>query len=155
MKIKAPFLRTQFNYDTNEAGDESALHCKDPTLAQQQFQDECDINTIVKRFGITGQLPTNVAMPTYGNFEQVFDYHTAMNTIRAADVAFYSMPADVRARFHNNAGEFVDFCSNEKNRDEAIKLGLVLPKAADLAATAPLPGSPSEPPPQGGKKTEP
>lgn len=154
MKIKPPFLRAGNNYDTNEAGDETALHCMDATLTQQSFAEEVDINTIVKRFGITGQLPTNVLMPTYGNFEQVMNYHDAMNAIRAADEAFYSMPAEIRAKFNNNAGMFVDFCSDEANRDEAVKLGLVLPKAAELAKTPP--GSPAEPPPaKEGKKTEP
>jgi len=77
---------------------------------------------------LTGQLPANVAVPQYADFDEVTDYHTAMIQVRAAQEAFMDMPAQVRARFHHNAGELVDFVSKEENRDEAIRLGLVVPK---------------------------
>lgn len=152
--MKAPFLRTAYNYDMNKAGDESALSCKDPTLTQQSFAEEVDINTIVRRFGLTGELPQNVRMPQYGDYTEVMDYHQAMTAIRMADESFYSMPADVRARFDNNPGKFVDFCLDEKNLEEARKLGLAIPKEAEPLAKTP-PGSSSEtPPPAGGKKSD-
>ncbi|AXH76052.1 MAG: internal scaffolding protein [Microviridae sp.] len=124
-KVVTPFLRTPYNYDMNAAGDEDALHCKDPSLTKQSFVEESDINTIVKRFGLTGELPKNVRQPEYGDFSQVVDFHTAMTAIRHSQEAFYSMPANVRARFHNDPGEFVDFCLDDNNRQEAEKLGLV------------------------------
>ena len=46
MANKAPFLRTPYNYDTVAASNESGLGCEDPTLTQQQFAEESDINTI-------------------------------------------------------------------------------------------------------------
>lgn len=134
-KIVAPFLRTPYNYDTNQAGDESGLQCQDKSLAKQSFADECDINTIVRRFNLTGELPSNVRMPTYGDFTGIFDFHSAMNAIALANESFDAMPAEVRARFHNNPAEFVAFCSDEANRDEARRLGLVKPE--DLEATNP------------------
>lgn len=144
-----PFLRTEFNYDRNAASDESGLACNDESLAKQSFAEECDINTIVRRFGLTGSLPVDVRMPTYGDFDSVNDYHSALNAIIAADESFLAMPAEVRARFHNDPAEFVAFCDDEANREEAVKLGLVLPKAAGLAADAPAAGSPpvGAPPP--------
>lgn len=152
--MKPPFLRTPFNYDMNKAGDETALACKDQTLTQQSFKDECDINTIVRRFGLTGELPANVRMPTYGDFTEVMDYHQAMNAIREADESFYSMPAHVRARFDNNPGKFVDFCSDERNYQEALELGLVNARPQPQAQQQP-PGSSGEPAPApGGKKTD-
>jgi len=125
MKTSAVFLRTPYNYDTMEASDASALLCEDPSLAQQHARDETDINTIVKRFGLTGELPSNVRTPTYGDFSDAMDYHTSLNAVRAADAAFMQLPADIRNRFNNDAGAFVDFCSDENNRAEAEKLGLV------------------------------
>lgn len=125
------FIRTQFNYDMNQAGDESGLDCsKEPSLAKQAFKDECDINTIVKRFGIGGEMPVNVRMPTYGDFTGVSDYREALHAIRDAEASFMAMPAAVRARFANDPGAFVDFCSNPANREEAEKLGLVEAAAA-------------------------
>jgi phage internal scaffolding protein len=119
------FLRTPYNYDVNEASDFSALFCEDPSLAQQHAKDECDINTIVKRFGLTGELPSGVRAPTYGDFTDATDYHTALNAVIAADAAFMQLPADIRTRFNNDAGAFVDFVSDDNNRAEAEKLGIV------------------------------
>jgi len=125
MKTSAVFLRTPYNYDTMEASDASALLCEDPSLAQQHARDECDINTIVRRFGLTGELPSNVRTPQYGDFLDAADYHTSLNAVRAADAAFMQLPADIRTRFNNDAGAFVDFVSDDSNRAEAEKLGLV------------------------------
>lgn len=136
------FLRTPYNYDMNAAGDESGLECKDPTLTKQSFAEEADINTIVKRFNLTGQLPQNIRMPTYADFEDIITFQEAMNAIVNANTAFMTMPADVRARFHNNPSEFVDFCSDPTNLEEARKLGLV--EASDPRATLPTP--PAAPP---------
>lgn len=125
------FLRTPYNYDTMEASDASGLECPEPTLAQQNAKDECDINTIVRRFGLTGELPNNVRMPKYGDFTNVTTYHEAMNAVIAANESFMQLPADIRSRFNNDPGAFVDFCSDESNRGEAEKLGLVQPKAVE------------------------
>lgn len=120
------FLRTAYNYDMNAAGDESGLACSEPSLTKQQFAEEVDINTIVRRFNLTGQLPQNVAVPTYQDFDGVFDFHSAMNVIAQAHEGFDLMPAEVRSRFHNDPGEFLAFVNDEKNTDEAIRLGLAI-----------------------------
>lgn len=122
-----PFCRSAYNYDRDAASDESALKCEDPSRTQQSFAEECDINTICRRFGVTGMLPQNVAPVLDSQFHEIFDYQSALNVMRQADESFMMMPAHVRARFHNDAGEFVDFVSDEDNRAEAVKLGLVMP----------------------------
>lgn len=135
MKHVAPFVRSAHNYDMNTASEETALECKDKSLTQQHLADDSDINTIVKRFNLTGQLPTNVRMPTYGDFEHTYDYHSAMTAIAQARESFDKMPAGIRARFNNDPAQFVDFCSQEANRAEAEKMGLVSPKALQAAAS--------------------
>lgn len=125
-----PFVRDAYNYDMNEASQEAGLVC-DEGLTHQSFKEECDINTIVKRFGLSGELPEAVRMPTYADYTDVVDFHTAMNAIARAKEAFDAMPADVRSRFRNDPGAFVDFCSDERNRAEAEKLGLVVPKPVE------------------------
>jgi len=134
MSKSAVFLRTPYNYDVMEASDLSGLVCEDPSLAQQHAKDECDINTIVRRFGLTGELPSGVKAPQYGDFTDTTDYHTSLNVVRAADAAFMQLPADVRSRFNNDPGALVDFVSDDNNRAEAEKLGLVLPTAASNVA---------------------
>lgn len=131
--MEMPFLRTPYNYDREAASDDSGLMCTDPSLAQQQFREDSDINTIVKRFNLTGEIPQGVNVPRYGDFASVYDYHSAMNLVRSADSAFMQMPADVRARFGNDAGAFVDFVSDPANAAEAEKLGLTVGKG-DLGA---------------------
>jgi phage internal scaffolding protein len=133
----APFVRSPYNYDTHAASQQSGLLCRDPSLAVQDAKDEVDINTIVRNFGLTGQLPENVRAPTYGDFVGVSDYHSAMIAIELAREAFEELPGEVRARFNHDPAAFVDFCSVEGNDDELRKLGLIKPKEAIVAAVAP------------------
>lgn len=123
--MKAVFVRSAYNYDGDLASLEAGLSCADKSLAVQSAAEECDINTIVKRFGLTGQLPSGVRAPTYGDFTEVVDFQTAMNAIATARESFDTLPAHVRARFQNDPAAFVDFCSDDANRAEAVKLGLV------------------------------
>jgi len=127
-KIIAPFIRTPYNYDHIAASNESGLHCEDASLAQQQFKDECDINNIMEKFGITGLIPQTPLSPSYGDFSGVGDYHSALNAVIAAEEQFEALPAKMRARFDNDPSKLIAFIEDEANRPEAEKLGLVNPK---------------------------
>lgn len=120
-----PFVRSAYNYDMNAAGDESGLQCNDPTLTQQSFKDEVDINTLVERFGLTGEMPQLQQLPSFGDFEGIFDYQTAQNAVVAARETFQSLPAKLRTKFDNDPQKFISFFDDEENRAEAIKLGLI------------------------------
>jgi phage internal scaffolding protein len=119
------FVRNPYNYDMALASEESGLVCQDPSLAQQHMKDECDINVIVERFGVTGQIPVTPLEPSYGDFSGVSDYHTALNAIRASEEAFMALPAKIRARFDHDPNALLNFLQNEDNRDEAIEIGLI------------------------------
>lgn len=152
----APFVRNPYNYDVNMASDESGLACLDASLAVQESRDEVDINTIVRRFGLTGELPSNVRIPQYGDFTGIGDYHSAMNAVLAADRSFMELPAELRARFGNDAGAFVEFCSDPANVAEMGKLGLLKPEVvermAQEAAQAAAGGAGAKLPPAGAAK---
>ena len=47
-----------------------------------------------------------------------------MNVIRAAEEAFNAMPAEVRDRFQNEPGRFLEFANDASNYDEALKIFL-------------------------------
>lgn len=128
--MRKVFLRTAYNYDVDEASNESALTCLDESRAIQSAEEESNINTIVRRFGLTGQLPDNVAMPRSGDFTNIPDFHTAMNMIRKTQEEFLRIPADIRARFNNDPQQFMSFFEDEANRDEARKLGFLKPPVA-------------------------
>lgn len=121
------FVRTAGNYDTDLVSDETALRCNDPSRTRQDQKDEADINVIAKNFGLYGTLPTNVRVPSFGDFTGVGDYREAVEAIRAADASFMAMDARVRARFENDPQLFIEFCSNEANLDEMRTLGLAVP----------------------------
>lgn len=104
----------------------SGCECRDPSLAVQSQKEESDINEIVRRFGLTGKLPDNVRVPTYQDFDDVFDFQSAMNAVASATQSFMAMPADVRQRFGNDPQKFLEFCSKEENIPEMIKLGLAV-----------------------------
>ncbi|WNK14077.1 MAG: internal scaffolding protein [Microvirus sp.] len=128
------FLRSIYNYDTDNVSEETGLECKDISMAQQHQKDEADINIMLRKFGITGEMPTSVRMPQYGDFLGISDYQGAMNAVRAADEAFAELPAHIRSRFANDPEQFVEFCLDEANKAEAIRLGLVTQE--ELAAAA-------------------
>ena len=119
------FVRNPYNYDMALASEESGLVCKDPSLAQQHMKDECDINVLVERFGVTGQMPVTTIEPSYGDFSGVIDYHSALNAIRASEEAFMGLPAKLRAKFDHDPNALLQFLQNDANRDEAIMLGLI------------------------------
>jgi phage internal scaffolding protein len=132
MTKKAIFLRTPYNYDTDAASNESGLACEEPTLAQQHFKEECDINTILQKFSITGILPEAPLSPRYGDFTGISDYHTALNRVIAAQEEFDGLPAPIRARFDNDPSKLIEFLEDDKNRPEAEELGLVEKVAVEV-----------------------
>ena len=136
MTKNATFLRTPYNYDKDAASNESGLHCEDASLAQQHFKEECDINTILQKFNISGILPESTLSPRYGDFTGIGDYHTALNRVIAAQDEFDGLPATIRARFNNDPAELIEFLENSENRPEAEELGLVEKAAAVVVEAA-------------------
>lgn len=131
------FFRSPYNYDADHASLDSGIRFDGPGRTQQQFRDECDINVIVRRFGVTGALPVPSArLPSYGDFSQVTDFQTAMNQVLEARAAFMDLPARTRERFANDPGRLLAFLADESNRDEAVRLGLVAAPPAEPAKTA-------------------
>jgi len=125
MRKREIFVRSSFNYDMDAASNESALKCEDDSLAIQSAEEESNINTIVRRFGLTGELPNDVKVPQSGDFSNLPDFHTAMNLVRKTQEEFLRIPADLRARFNNDPQSFMAFIEDESNREEARRLGLL------------------------------
>lgn len=156
---QAPFLRSAYNYDTDVASLAAGFEAPagEESRTQQQFKAEVDINTIVERFGLTGELPNDVRVPVSADYtEAVTDYQTALNLVIAAETAFMELPAKVRERFGNDPQRLQMFVEDKDNLEEARKLGIAVPAAAPPAAPEPMlvrvvPDSPSIAP--GGAQT--
>lgn len=123
-----PLVRAAYGYDADAVSLETGQANAEPSMTVQADREEADINVILDRFGITGQLPENVRRPTFQDFgETVFDYRTAIEAISMAEDAFLSMPAKVRSEFDNDPQKFLEFCSEEKNLPRMRELGLAVP----------------------------
>lgn len=120
------FLRADGNYDVDAASDESAISFEGAeSVTQQSFAADVDINTIVRRFGLTGEMPEVVHVPQSGDYTEVVDYRSALDAVNRAREGFMELPAEVRARFQNDPQRLLEFCENPANREEAVKLGIV------------------------------
>lgn len=121
------FYRSPHNYDWAEASQEAAEAVGDygVSLTVQSMAEDADINVLMRRFGITGQMPQSVRVPEYGDFTGVKDFATAMMAVRQAQDQFMSLPPDVRARFGNDPQQLLEFVSVPGNDDELRRLGLL------------------------------
>lgn len=103
----------------------------EPTMAQQQFKDECDINVLMKRH-MDGE---NVGQyiregGIYADFTQITDLREMIHTVQYAQDAFMTLPASVRKRFDNDPTKLLEFVQNKDNFDEAVSLGIATPRQA-------------------------
>lgn len=126
-----------FTIDADKHSKAHGLKFDDPSLTVQADAEQADINTIVRKFGVTGMLPYGNLQPVYDDFtDYPTDYHTAMNLIRGADSAFMDLPAEVRSAFNNDAGLFLDAVQDPSQYDRLSSLGLVPPKSEESPAAA-------------------
>ncbi|AXL15252.1 internal scaffolding protein [Microviridae sp.] len=91
---------------------------------QRQFKDECDINTVMRKFEKSGVVThINERSQDYIDLIGVEDYHTSMNLIIEAQNLFDSIPAKIRRKFNNSPAYFLEFVQNPENEEELIKMG--------------------------------
>lgn len=116
--------RRQHGYDTDKASDDSAQGNFGESMTIQSQAEDADINVMLKRFGVTGQMPQGVRTPEYGDFTTVTDFRSAVHAVMQAEDSFMAMPAETRERFKNDPQLFLEFCGDSKNVLEMEKLGL-------------------------------
>lgn len=115
-----------------------------PTMTHQSFQDECDINNIMRKYQKTGLL-THVQEygGRYDELPSDLDYQAACNQVINARSAFDSLPSGLRTRFNNDPAAFLRFVQDPANEEEMQRLGLT---PNPLAEQEPAEPAPSEPP---------
>lgn len=97
-------------YDARALSEETGTDTGSDTIVQQHYADEVDINTIVRRFGVTGSMPFGPNGPAiYGDFSGISDWESALATIERAEESFMALPAEVRAKFDNDPGKLVEY----------------------------------------------
>lgn len=97
------------------------------SMTQKQFQDDADLNVMMKRFGVTdGSLTPAALDPShFGDFTDTIDFRDALDRTREAQERFNALPAAIRDRFANDPVRLFEFVTNEENADEAVRLGLL------------------------------
>lgn len=107
----------------------------EPTMTQQQFKDEADINNIMRKYG-ADPVAFNALTRTggmYADFSKIKDYHGMLLQVADAQDAFATLPAQLRSRFENNPGKLIEFFRDSKNYDEGVALGLIEPRKTPVA----------------------
>lgn len=109
-----------------------------PTMTQQHFRNECDINWVYSRYVKTGVLPVKPGA-FYGDFTSSFDYQSALDKINEADDLFMAIPSQIRMRFANDPAAFLKFTSDPANADELVRMGLAVRRdTPEEVASSPL-----------------
>lgn len=112
-----------------------------PSMTQQHFKDECDINVILKSY--RGKIPASTE-PAFFMDCTVNDLQSAYEIAEDIGARFDSLDSEVRARFNNNPLELLEFVHNADNQTVAIELGL-LPKPEPAPTPEPAPAPAPEP----------
>lgn len=115
------------------------------TKTKLEFQDECDINTILNKYMKTGELgdPARQALAKYGDWSDFpKDYKESLDIAREAHDLFFQLPAKLRDKFNNDPNEYLDYATNPNNLESMVELGLATkrkqpePPLEDKIATA-------------------
>jgi len=107
----------------------------EPTLTQQHFKEKADINHIVNHALQTrteprtdfGRLGSRPLKPIYGDFSSI-DHMDWRNKIADAEMAFHRLGPRIRAKFRNDPHQMLRWVEDPENKQEAIKLGLLVPE---------------------------
>lgn len=120
---------------------------------KQSFVSECDINTIMKQYSITGQIrhmSANAAKGAYMDLPDDLDFQASLQIVQTGTDAFATLPSKTRDRFNNDPALFLEFMADPANAEEAIRLGLATkrPDPVEAVPAAPTPAKTPEKPPE-------
>lgn len=103
-----------------------APECKEQG-ADQSFEREADINTIMRRYMKTGIISNvNKRSPFWADVTTTpLDLMEAQEVITQSMKAFTDLPARLRAMFNNSPIELMTWLQDPANEEEGIKWGLL------------------------------
>lgn len=95
-----------------------------PSKTDQTFSQEVEINQIMDRYTKHGIVPSSSRTPgVYDDFTRYTGLMDALNKIKSAEEVFHSLNKKLQNRF-GNPEELAKYLLDEKNYDEAVKLGI-------------------------------
>lgn len=98
-----------------------------PSKTQQSHAIDCDLNVILKRFGVLkdGKIPLVPYPPEMYGEELDVDLREALEIVRDAQAHFAALPSNLRARFEHSPQKLWEFVNNPANAEECVKLGFL------------------------------
>lgn len=121
-KVDLGFLRA------NRRGVDDGVTNNEPSMTEQQFKDQCDVNNIVKQFTLAGYRSQDFDMlgkqvmsdaSRFIDVSKVPTLQEAHALIEEAQNSFIqNVPAKIRERFDNDAMKFWQHASKAQNVNE-------------------------------------
>lgn len=133
---------------TRENGTKRVITVNDkPTMTDQSYAKEADANYILRKFKATGVI-THLAKKAgrYADCSAIPSLHESLVAVKEAERAFADLPAVIRKKFDNDYKKLALWMCDEKNREEAIELGLI-DKPIPTPTPTPVPTPASQPDP--------
>nr|DAI39153.1 MAG TPA: Scaffold protein [Microviridae sp.] len=136
MLLKTPMIYSRYHLPPNPG-----YKNDEPSMTQQQFKDEADINNIMARYQKTGvlvdPLTQTTRKPMFDDFSELGDFREHQQAVIEAQDMFMQLPSQLRARFANDPAELLQWLSDPANKDEAMELGLMT-KPPEMTPEMPL-----------------
>lgn len=97
-----------------------------PGLTQQEFKDECDMNLILKKYGVYAA--ANPPAAIYRDVSMGYDYVEAFNAVEEAKAAFAELPAEARRALGEDPIKLMTLSQTPEGIKELVKMGFGDPK---------------------------
>lgn len=103
-----------------------------PSMTQQHFKDECDINNILAAYHIkarsmgvsVSELIPKLGSEQFADVSNLDDYLTAQNRIAQVNQIFESLPSEVRRSYNDDPRNFVAALGDSNNYAKFADLGI-------------------------------
>lgn len=102
-----------------------------PSLARQEFKDECIFSKLIKRFEKTGRFYETLSfrdsprLPEFLDCSAITDFESANRVVQRAKELFGRIPAEVRRVFKDSPQAFFAVMTNPNVRAEYVRRGLI------------------------------
>lgn len=105
----------------------AGIEFNEPSMTEQHFKDECDINTIIAKYRQTGVMPAGNRQPLFGDFAEFpTDLQSSMKMYDEAQYRFLQLPSEIRKEFDNDPSKLLSWLQNPANHDKAVEYGLIV-----------------------------
>lgn len=95
---------------------------EDPSLTVQSDAERASIKHILGKYREMGIAAGMQAAGEFVDLSELTDYSSAMRAVKAAETAFYSLPAEARKVFGNDVAKWLDSVQAAESDPEAADL---------------------------------